>query len=82
MYFFESDATEHYSACYTSSRFQVVTDVKRHSELHYSADYIKKGKRKIQGAPQLQAAALPRHQEEAKTDKTKQSQIEQTYEKH
>ena len=30
--------------------------------------------------PQSQAAALPRHQEEEETDKTKQEQIEQTYE--
>ena len=29
--------------------------------------------------PQLQAAALPRHQEEEKTDKPKQTQIEQMY---
>ena len=42
----------------------------------------KKSKRKIQGVPQSQAAALPRHQEEEETDKTKQAQIEQTYEKH
>ena len=42
----------------------------------------KKGKRKIQGVPQLQAAAHPRHQEEEEKDKTKQAQIEQTYEKH
>ena len=26
--------------------------------------------------------ALPRHQEEEETDKSKQAQIEQTYEKH
>ena len=32
--------------------------------------------------PQLQAVALPRHQEEEETDKTKQVQIEQTYVKH
>ena len=38
------------------------------------------GKRKIQGMPQT--AALPRHQEEEETDKTKQAQIEQMYEKH
>ena len=38
----------------------------------------KKGKRKVQGVPQSQAAALPRHQEEEETDKTKQGQIEQT----
>ena len=41
----------------------------------------KKGKRKVQGVPQSQTAALPRHQEEEETDKTKQTQIEQTYEK-
>ena len=29
---------------------------------------------------QSQAAALPRHQEEEETDKTKQAQLEQTYE--
>ena len=43
---------------------------------------IRKGKGKVQGVPQSQTAALPRHQEEEKTDKTKQAQIEQTYEKH
>ena len=42
----------------------------------------KKGKRKVQEVLQSQTAALPRHQEEEKTDKTKQAQIEQTYEKH
>ena len=43
---------------------------------------VKKGKRKVQGVPQSQTAALPRHQEEEETDKSKQAQIEQTYEKH
>ena len=43
---------------------------------------VKKGKRKVQGVPQLQTAALPRPQEEEETDKSKQAQIEQTYEKH
>ena len=42
----------------------------------------KKGKIKVQGVPQSQTAALPRHQEEEETDKTKQAQIEQTCEKH
>ena len=42
----------------------------------------KKGKRKVQGVPQSQTAALPRHQEDEETDKTKQAQIEQMYEKH
>ena len=47
---------------------------------HYSS--INKGKRKVQGVPQSQTAALPRHQEEEEADKSKQAQIEQTYEKH
>ena len=42
----------------------------------------KQNKRKVQGVQQSQAAALPRHQEEEDTDKTKKAQIEQTYEKH
>ena len=42
----------------------------------------RKGKRKVQGVPQSQTAALSRHQEEKKTNKTEQVQIEQTYEKH
>ena len=32
--------------------------------------------------PQSQTEALPRPQEEEKTNKSKQAQIEQTYEKH
>ena len=43
---------------------------------------VKKGKRKVQGVPQSQTAALARHQEEEETENTKQVQIEQTYEKH
>ena len=42
----------------------------------------KKDKRKVQGVPQSQTAALPRPQEEGETDKSKQAQTEQTYEKH
>ena len=42
----------------------------------------KKGKRKVQGVPQSQTAALPKPQEEEETDKSKQAQTEQTYEKH
>ena len=37
---------------------------------------------KVQGVPQSQTAALPRPQEEEETEKSKQAQIEQTYEKH
>ena len=40
---------------------------------------IKKAKRKVQGLPQLQTAALPRHQEEEEIDKTKQAQTEQMH---
>ena len=40
----------------------------------------KKGKIKVQGVPQSQTAALPRSQEEEETDKSKQAQIERTYE--
>ena len=43
---------------------------------------VKRGNRKVQGVPQSQTEALPRHQEEEETDKTKQAQIEQTDEKH
>ena len=42
----------------------------------------KKVKRKVQGVPQSQTSALPRHQEKEETDKTKQAQVEQTQEKH
>ena len=42
----------------------------------------KKGKRKVQGMSQSQTAALPRHQEEEETDKSKQAQNKQTYKKH
>ena len=44
--------------------------------------YYIKGKRKVQGVPQSQTAALPRPQEEEETDKSNQAQTEQTYEKH
>ena len=43
---------------------------------------IKKGKRNVQGVPQSQTEALPRPQEEEETDKSKQAQTKQTYEKH
>ena len=44
--------------------------------------YPQKSKRKVQGVPQTQTAALPRPQEEEENDKSKQAQTEQTYEKH
>ena len=48
----------------------------------YGLCEVKKGKRKVQGVPQSQTAALPRPQEEEETNKSKQAQTEQTYEKH
>ena len=44
--------------------------------------YLQKSKRKVQRVPQSQTAVLPRPQEEEETDKSKQAQTEQTYEKH
>ena len=49
---------------------------------HLTSQRSKKSKRKVQGVPQSQNAALPRPQEEEETDKSKQAQIEQTCEKH
>ena len=43
---------------------------------------FEKGKRKVQGVPQSQSAALPRPQEEEEIDKSKQAQTEHTYKKH
>ena len=50
--------------------------------INHKATKSKTGKRKVQGVPQSKTAALPRPQEEEETDKSKQAQIEQTYEKH
>ena len=41
--------------------------------------YPKKSKRKVQGVPQSQTAALPRPKEEEETYKSKQAQTEQMY---
>ena len=49
---------------------------------NFSLHCKKEGKRKVQGVPQSQTAALPRPQEEEETDKSKQAQTEKTYEKH
>ena len=48
----------------------------------FSIQLFIKGKRKVQAVPQSQTAAPPRPQEEEETDKSKQAQTEQTYEKH
>ena len=39
-------------------------------------------KRKVQGVPQSQTAAIPRPQEEEESDKSKQAQTKKMYEKH
>ena len=77
--------TEHAFWCKFDQNFEYLIGLesnKKNEKKCYFAIFIKKkGKRKDQGVPQSQAAALPRHQEEEETDKTKQAQIEQTYEK-
>ena len=51
--------------------------LQRHTHIRIHAKYVeKKGKKKVQGMPQSQAAALTRRQEDKKTDKTKQALIE------
>ena len=59
---------------------EFLEDVKRRVDIYLFC--LKKGKRKDQGVPQSQTEALPRHQEDEETDKSKQAQIDQTYEKH
>ena len=59
--------------------------MKHHSVTHIiknTSDLKKKGKRKVQGVPQSQTAALPRHQEEAETDKTKARTLENHKQDH
>ena len=67
-----------------SINLSVISNADCHYYYHFQLKQkIKKsGKRKVQGVPQSQTATLPRHQEEEETDKTKQAQIEQMYEKH
>ena len=68
-YLFQRNAGQQHSICIEGSVWYLIT-------------HSKKGKRKVQGVPQSQTAALPRPQEEEETDKSKQAQTEQTYEKH
>ena len=65
----------------TSEKTSGILKEKRNIYIKTSSP-LKKGKRKVQGVPQSQTEALPRTQEEEETDKSKQAQIEQTYEKH
>ena len=71
---FRDDKAQPFRGTKTREKEQLMTKT--------DATFEKKGKRKVQGMPQSQATALPGHQEEEETDKTKQAQIEQTYEKH
>ena len=47
-----------------------------------TCNYVKKLNRKVQGMPQSQTAANPRHQEEEKKDKNIRKANKQMYEKH
>ena len=60
----------------------ILSKIRKNPHKEIMKRYRKKGKRKVQWVPQSQTAALPRCQEEEETVKTKQAQIEQTYEKH
>ena len=72
--------TENWPNVYQKSKFD--QDIYAKHNIQWQKKFKKKGKRKVQRALQSQTAALPRHQEEEETDKTKQALIEQTYDKH
>ena len=56
---------------------------KTYMQRHTRPELVKKkGKKKVQGVPQSQTWAPPRHLEEEETEKNKQAHIEQTHEKH
>ena len=59
-----------------------IYETSRTERINYICKPSKKGKRKIQGVPQSQTAALPRPQKEEETDQSEHAQIEQTYVKH
>ena len=59
----------------------VALPAKRSASISFNS-WGQKSKRKVQGVPRSQTAALPKHQEEKETDKSKQVQIDKTYEKH
>ena len=69
-----------FHGCGLEDQFQLHINMLEIMAIHFTL--IKKGKRKVQGVPQSQTVALPRPQEEEETDKSKQAQTEQTYEKH
>ena len=65
------------SVCLLELRFYSRRKSSRENVADSAGIEKKESKRKVQGVPQSQTAALPRHQEEEDTDKTKQAQIEQ-----
>ena len=68
---------------FNPSKCTVIHVTRSKTAIPSSSPYMKKkSKRKVQGVPQSQTAALPSHQEEEETDKSKQAKIDQTYEKH
>ena len=85
---------EHYTICWSLWEFLLYNPTKSNEvsclfpnttttmahKIHQPQS-IKKGKRNFQGGPQSQTAAVPRHQEEEETAKSKPAQIDQTYEK-
>ena len=70
------------NVCFTERSLKNFVSVFKQTATESLSIQQKKGKRKVQGVPQSQTAAIPRHQDEEETDKTKQAQIEQTYEEH
>ena len=81
LYIYRDQKTNYFS---TDFHYRTRLDANPHNvSRHKNWSQIKQeDNRSIQGVPQSQTAALPRHQEEKETDKTKQAQIEETYEKH
>ena len=85
----DTNAEARGSACsYTSHTCTALDEIlQKHkpnlrNKVTIDAQVKTKSKRKVQGVPQSQTAALLRPQEEEETDKSKQAQTEQTYEKH
>ena len=65
--------------------YEEVRGISRDSDKNNRAPVQQKGHKKGKRSPGSalsQTAALPRHQEEEETDKTKQAQIKQTYKKY
>ena len=57
---------------YVRSVLQIRANITPKVHSSNNSNVTKKGKRKVQGVPQSQTAALPRPQEEEETDKSKQ----------